>query len=258
MILDNEGIVIDKNPIKERLKYAILWNFKYNESGVCIRCREENDVRKDSILEGNACHEKDKDGKETGYWICKRHWKRDYEKYDPNSNSNIKKRLRNCRTGNQNPKHSCTKGDRDIDVVCELYDYEDLNKKFDMYNTEIDCICRKNGLLHQVKGRLLRIIRIYITTNGEKRYHEGWIFSSFEREWRKEYEDMVCFCKSKDGKIIERIYRFPKKVIDERTGITIMKSSVVGWYEQYRVKDLDELRRSNEIIQKILKRDIRE
>lgn len=254
VILDEEGIVIDKSPSKERLESALLWNLRYNKSGICIRCREENDIRKDSILEGDACREKDKDGNKTGYWICKRHWKRNYERYDHNSQSNIKKRLRNCRTGYQHSKHSCTKGDIYIDVACELYGYDNLNDIYDKYNTEIDCICRKTGLFYQVKGRLLRIIRMYITTKGEKRYYEGWNFGEFERELHKEYEDMVCFCKSKDGKMIERIYRFPKIVIDERAGITIMRDNITGWYEQYRVKDLEELRRANEILQKILKK----
>ena len=68
----------------------------------------------------NARHEKDKDGKETGEWICSIHWHRDYNKYDPNSTDNIIKSLANCRTGNQNTNSPCANGDLDIDIVCEL------------------------------------------------------------------------------------------------------------------------------------------
>lgn len=35
---------------------------------------------------------------------------------------------------------------------------------------------------------------------------------------------MICYCVNKDGKKIERIYRFPKEEINKRVRITIVKN----------------------------------
>jgi hypothetical protein len=64
---------------------------------------------------------------------------------------------------------------------------------------------------------------------------------------------MVCFCISEDGKIVERIYKLPYKIVRNKTGMCITKYNSVGdlhmfgWYEKYEVTDKDELRKANEI-----------
>lgn len=54
--------------------------------------------------------------------------------------------------------------------------------------------------------------------------------------------------------MIERIYRFPSDAIKGITTITIVEtpSRGVQWYEKYRVKDLEELKKANDIWKKIL------
>ncbi len=67
---------------------------------------------------------------------------------------------------------------------------------------------------------------------------------------------MICICKSTDGKRIERIYRFPKNEINNRRGITIVKNpSRSVWYEKFRIKDEEEIRKSNDILQRILEEE---
>lgn len=259
-IIEN-GKIINYNPNKEELKCLDIEPHKikrwcdYKMGSICHMCIENNDVTEDSILHpGNAYLKKDKDGKETREYVCFRHYRRDYYKYveknDPNSWNNVKKSIANCRTGNQDPNHSSTKGDQDIELACELYDWENLNKTNDNYSTgtPIDCCDNKTGLSYQLRGR---------------RYdhmNRSWSFVDLDDEWHKEYKGMVFICKSRDGNIVERIYRFPSEEIKGRRSIGIYKNPmnsrgtmpIVSWYEEYRVKDPDEIKKANEIWKKIL------
>lgn len=58
---------------------------------------------------------------------------------------------------------------------------------------------------------------------------------------------MVCYCISEYGNIIEQIYKFPSWVIIGIKAIGIYKDHHNLWYEEYRVKDKDELMRANDI-----------
>lgn len=208
------------------LDIAGLWEKRYNSTHTCNRCGRNFDE-----MEGSKYPLKEYD-KERNFigWTCRNC----YQKYDPNSINNIKKSVSNCRTGNQDQNHSNTKGDKDIELACRLYRYENLNEKYDNHITPIDCLDPRTGLFHQVQGRFY---------NGK---HGWWQFSHLDREWYKEYEDMICFCKSKDGKRIERIYRFPLSVIKEVKTISIYRNpSRGGWYEKYRIADEYELKNAN-------------
>ncbi len=128
------------------IKDAGLWSKRYNDTNTCDRCGESFEEL--DILGKFPHKECDEQRNWTGRWDCKKCW----DKYDPNSGHNIIKSIANCRTKKQNPNHSNTKGDNIQKLVCILYGWEDLNKKYDNYTTPIDFI-DKNGLLHQVQGR---------------------------------------------------------------------------------------------------------
>lgn len=253
-VVIESGKIISKNSSMEELSKIDKTKY-YNDTNICPRCREENNITDKSILyPRNVCHEKDKDGNETGELVCLKHWSRNYQKYDPNSWDNIRKKITNRRTNNQDPTHACTKGDLTIDIVCKLRDWENLNEIYDKYNTVIDCRNKKTGSLHQVQGRSLNILRIYTTTKGEERYNEGWILSSLKKEWKKKYKSMIFVCKSKDEKTVEEMYEFPSNVIEGKTNITITKNPKRvrkgdRWYDQYRVNE-EEINKINDILQK--------
>lgn len=116
---------------------------------------------------------------------------------------------------------------------------EDLNKKNDDYKSHIDCLDPKIGLYHQIRGKLYDPINKY------------WHFSRLRGEYYKTYEDMVCYCISKDGEIIERIYIILRRDIICRTSINISNNENKHWYEQYRVSDKDELKKANDIWKKL-------
>ncbi len=171
-------------------------------------------------------------------WFCERH-SSIYRQKLPNSQHNIIKSIANCRTGNQNPNSSSTKGDKFQELACLEFGWIDLNKDNDNYNSPIDCFDTMTGLFHQVRGRLY---------NSIKRW---WNFAPLEGEWIKKYEDMVCYCTNKDGKIIERIYIIHNYEINGRKSITIYVNHTDQWYEQYRVKNEEELKKANEIWKEI-------
>jgi hypothetical protein len=177
-------------------------------------------------------------------YLCRSCWL----KYDPNGHNNIIHSLRDRRTKNlKDLRHIF--GDNILELACILYGWDDLNKKYDDYRTPIDCYDPKTGLYHQVQGRH------YNSKSNQ------WPFNGFEDEWDKTFETMVCFCISKDGNTVERIYRFLLKDIieNERTGAYICKNPtnahgnlIVSCYEEYREKNEDELKSANRIWARIL------
>lgn len=216
----------------------------YNRTNTCDRCGKSFE----NIGWQNPRREYNKENNWTGKWVCKSCYTKNYNKSNSNSCHNLVKSLRNCRTGNLDPNCCTAIGNKSQDLACKLYNWVDLNKQNDNYTTgtPIDCYDSKTGLYHQVEGRLFNRLS---GANG------GWPFSGIEREWKKLFEDMICFCYSKDGKIVERIYKFPKEELIGRTNITIIKnpmnkhgtSSIIPWYEKYRVNDKEELKMVNNL-----------
>jgi len=239
VVVDGNETIINRSPSKEELKSSLLWNFKHNETNTCNRCGINFDK-----ATGNPLREYDKDGNKTKNWICKNCWHNiDYRKRSDSTN-NIIKSLANCRTGSLDPNCITAKGNNSQKLACILYGWKDLNEENDNYNSSLDCYDPKTGLYHQVQGHYYN-------------YIDGiWYFSGLEREWKKIYDNMICFCISKDGKIVERIYKFPKEEIMRITNIGITKNSsrASGWYEQYKVLDEKELERANEIWNEIINR----
>lgn len=232
IIIDETGNIVNRNPSKKELE-GLEKEGKYNPSDTCDNCKEK-------LV--NPLRERDKKGNITGRWFCRKC----HGKYDSNSQNNIRKLLAGCRTGNQNPNSDHTKGKKSQKLACVLYGWDDLNEKYDDYTTPLDCYDPKTGLYHQVQGRYY---------NSERGF---WHFC-LEREWIKDFEDMVCFCFSKDGKIVERIYIFPKKEIERVKSLAMVKNPtdahrnpIVPQYEKYRITDEDELNRANKIWENII------
>lgn len=165
-----------------------------------------------------------------------------YKIHDPNSNRNIMKSVANYRTGNQNPAHEITKAIKSQKLACILYGWTDLNKENDNSEVPIDCHNPKTGSYHQVQGRYY---------NSERGL---WRSNDFKREQKKKFETIVCFYFSEDGKIVERIYKFPENVVKNKGSATIIKNPVKGahWYEHYRITDEEKLMEANRIWTQIL------
>lgn len=248
------------NPTEEDL-HIVSKVVSYSKTNICPICIEEKEkdgkelTDKSVLYPGNSALDIDEDGKKTNEYVCKRHYDIDYQRHDPNSSHNTIKSMRNVRTGNQDPNDESTKGSMVLDTVCELFGLVDLNKKYDKYDTPIDCIDEKTGELYQVQGRRYDSI------------NTRWGFGGFKKDWKKEYKSVVCVCLNIDGTIIEELYIIPFGTIYNSdtgkgiTGVTIVKYDshgrlYYGCYEQYRIKgkQYDKyLNNANEILNRKLK-----
>lgn len=213
----------------------------YNRTNTCDRCgRDLNNSF------GNPCREYDLKKNWTGNWLCGSCYDNDYKKR-PNSYSNILKSLSNRRTGNLRPDCNQAKGDLYEEVTIQWRGVENLNIENDNYNSSIDHSRDPELGIIQTKGRIYNI------------EYGWWPFSGLEREWNKEFNNIIFYCSNNDGTLIERIYIFPKIEIIKRKSITIYKNTTRGrystpfipWYEKYRIKDAKIIKKINEIWIKI-------
>lgn len=154
--------------------------------------------------------------------------------------------MRKTRFGKLNP--NCTKaiGDKFQLLACESFGWIDLNEENDNFEFPIDCLDPKTGFKYQIKGKFSRLHNNI----------ECWDFTKFDKDWEKEYRSMICFCASKDGNTIERIYEIPIEEIKIRRSITIVKNPkftrlAVG-YEKFRIKEEEKLKRIDNIWKRII------
>lgn len=140
---------------------------------------------------------------------------------------------KNCTTGIANNSRK---------LACKLYEWDNLSVKYNNYNYPLNCYAPKTGLYHQVK------MSYYNPEKG------SWAFAEFEKQRKKIFESMICFCMSTDKKMVERIYKFPKIIVEEKNSVAIIKKltevcddPVIIWYEKYRCFDKDELKKANDI-----------
>lgn len=215
---------------------------RYNETNMCPNILKNGEICGRSLIQGNTCMERDLSGNQTGNYVCQRCYNNIYSAKLPDSHNNIMKLLRNIRTGNQDPNSNQAKGDNSQELACMLYGWEDLNKKFDNYRYPIDCYDPKTELYYQIKSALY--------DSSRRSWHEYW-----ENVHNTDFVSLIFFCKSKDGQIIERIYKFPKKEVIFSKTVEIFKNpspSRGSWVEKFRVKDSDELKKVNDIWKEIL------
>lgn len=174
-------------------------------------------------------------------WVCGYCWyHNDYRWRDTDRRTRA-----NRRTGNLDPNSAQAKGDRAEKLTCILFAVENLNEKLDCYNFSID---HSN---HYILGIIQTRSKFYDSKN------RAWTTGGLDRDCHKDFDNMIFYCISQDGKLIERIYIFPKWEILGRQTISIYKNpSKGGWYEQYRITDEEMIKKANEIWKKIINGDI--
>lgn len=238
VIIENSK-VISRNATREELVKITTKVMHYNNTNICPRCIEENNITDKSILyPKNARTEKDKDGNNTGKWICYKHYKTDW--------NNVLKSMTVCRLGNINDPNKIF-GDNCEELTCRVFGVDNLNKKNDNYGSPIDHSQHPILGILQTKGA--RFSRDVGTIG-------GWniVYGVIEHE--KQYDNMVIWCVNKGGGIIERGYIIPKAEINKRRSIGIAKNpSKGGWYREYRIKDKNKMNKINDIWSKILEEE---
>lgn len=258
----NKKLILD--PTKEDLKGTKLK--RYNHTNICLICREElergkiNDLTEKSILyPENACRKKDRKGNKTEEWICSRHCRRNYQRYDSNSQFNIIKSMRDRRTGNLKDDSNIL-GDDCEKLTDKLFGTKRLSVEYDNYELPLDHSPIPDGISVAIGEKLVDLSRKIPQTQGRHftisiGAKGGWPFRSFAAEINKKYEIMILWCINEDGLRVERGYILPKEKIAEQTSISVIKipSRGIQWYEQYRITDEKIIKKANEIWKEILR-----
>lgn len=257
VIVNKTGKIVNRNPSKDELKglnkhFAEVYRPRhyYNKTNTCDMCG----ISFEKTVRG-PLKEYNKEGNWTGKWDCRNC----HQKYDPYSQHNLLKSVRNRRTGNlNNIKHifadNCQK------LTCIWLGTNDLNIENDnyTYGTPIDHSPISNDIYINICEKLTNLSGKIPQTRG-RRYdskQNRWPFGGFESDWDKDVDIHICYCMSEDGKIIDRIYILPKEETMV-TGISINKNALCGWYEKYRINDEETLKLVNEIWKKILEENDR-
>lgn len=234
--------LVDISEIKGRKRVEA-----YNNTNTCDRCRET------SLIPTKAIREYDEKGNWTGKWICNKCYMKDTRKKH-DSYENIIKQMRPCRTGDLDPNSNNAKGNNFQELTCiwrsivSTIPVEDLNKKLDCYNTSIDHSLDSELGIIQTKGRFYNS-KYSSWSHSFNNLHDA-VANGFD------FDHLIFYCANKDGKIIERIYIFPTEEVLKRISISIVKNPLRGiqWYEHYRVKDEETIKRVNEIWKEIINR----
>lgn len=201
VITDENGNIIDKNPVKEQIKLAIPDKKRKSkgelENRICCICGSRI-THKSSKGVYQWCREYGIKGW-TGRWMCFNCNGNNYQEKDPNSQRNIIKSIRNLRTGNI--KKDSEQGIVIITqaVVAKVNGIEDLNIKTDNYNYHID-------MYKDIYGR----INVEYSSFRYPHYN-GWMFNSRRINIVKNenYDTFILLCLG-IGKInIQRVYIIP-------------------------------------------------
>lgn len=180
--------------------------------------------RKFDEMKGHPCREYNNDGNWTGRWLCDHCYDKDYRRFNPNSTTNIKKSCANKRSGNMKMDNNRSKGDLYEAVTCKIRRVDNINILNDNYSSPIDHSRDFELGIIQTKGKLYDNI------------YKRWV-QNCERELYKVFDNLIFYCLSKDGKIIERVYIIPRHEVANRINIGIYDNNKPHWYDIYRVDE---------------------
>jgi hypothetical protein len=213
-----------------------MMNLNLEYENTCPIIRKDGTICGNKLISGNRRKEKDKDGNKTGRLICKTCYDRNY--WHISSYRENRKLLAGCRTGNLIYWNHII-GDLFEDLT-SIWKKVKVLSKINGRNGPLDHSVDSNGITYQTKGKIYDDIT------------KQWFLGQLIREWNKIFDYEICYCASKDGKDIERIYEFPKRIIkDIRTGISIYNNDNDHWYDQYRITDKETIMLVNKIWKEI-------
>lgn len=255
-------IVVDrgkliKNPTEEDLKGTKI--ISHNKTNICVICRKDGNITDKSILyPGNVLRDTDKNGNKVDEFVCKTHGAMHYARYNPNSQSNAIKALRDRRTGNLHDPSQIL-GDNCEDLTSRLFGVKRLSIEYDKYSMlpyDHDPISKHTSI--KIGDKSEDLYGKILQTKGKRLSYGAWN-TRVDREHDKKVVILIFYCINIYGKIIERIYIIPGEDILKTTSIYITKNPtdsrgnpITQKYEKHRVTDKDLMRRANEIWRKIL------
>lgn len=230
------------NAIKKAGLIPNTTNGTYNETNTCDKIRKVGFSWKrcgNRLIREENPHREYKDGKWTGKWLCRSCYVKPRNRIGKNSNS---------------PK---AKADNSQELTCELFDVKDLNKENDNYCSPID-----HSPIHE--GVSITIGRELVDLSGRILQTKCALYDPINRYWsldvvnehNKDFDFLVTYCISRDGKKIERIYIIRWEEVMRHGSIKIIKNlSKGGWYRHYEIKDIEILKKANDLWEKILEKN---
>lgn len=187
----------------------------YNKTNTCERIKENGDICGEPLVPGKTRREYDKDGNETGRWLCYKCRGRDYQNL-PDSHNSFVAANRNVRTGNIGKKSEQGKTIISQAVVAKYLGIEDLNIKMDNYSHYIDMEHERYGKIDVKYSSLM--------------YGVWWLFNNRKKI---DCDTNICIGLDKSGDNIESVFFIPNDIIMHNTGITIARSG--SKYDEFKV-----------------------
>jgi hypothetical protein len=220
---------IDQNAIEEiKSDYKKNKQKYYNKTNKCDRCGRKLEIRSS----GGGNQKEYKNENWTGKWLCSNCYSKEYNRKYVNFQR---------REGTLDINSSCYKGDLFEELTCRWRNVRNLNKENDNYNYHIDHSSDIELGTIQTKGKF------YDSKNGY--WGGGWA-----NEHTKTFDNLIYYCANEKGDMIERIYIFPSDIVKGQVSIGIYKNPSKGtqWYEKYRVKDEETIKKVNNVWHRIL------
>lgn len=237
VIIDENGNIINKEPTKEELKCLKMFEKlrpRATKDEIAYKpIPELCDCGCERKLTSTARREYI-NGKWTGRWLARAC----YDKGNPNSTRNKAKKSADFRNNNLKPNSPAGKGYISQRVTCMTRGIEDLNIINDNFRSPIDH--SRDPVLGIIQSKSALFNRL-----------EGHWHNNTGNEHNKEFDYLIFYCISGNGKIIEKVYIFPKYEVIKSSSITIYKDPLRGnhWYEKYIVDE----KHYNDAYQQILK-----
>ncbi len=209
------------------IKEAGLWKKRYNPTHTCYRCGRSFD----EVL-GHPTREKDNDGKFIG-WDCANCW----EKYDPNSNTNIIKPKADCRNNNLDPNSNAGIGYITTVLVKKFLGIEDCFDKTDNFNYRgYDMIEHKYWGKIDVKGSSLL----------HRNYNSNTLWHSFHTVKNNKPNFFFCIGYDKNRKHVIVVYIIPNnEEVKAVQAIGVPLTEYSKWHE-FRVSE-EEIKKWDDI-----------
>jgi hypothetical protein len=174
----------------------------------------------------------------TGRWLCNKCYVKDYQ-------DETRKPFTARRMGDLNFDSPGFKGDLFEELTDRWRGIKNLNEELNNYRTPIDHSRDPELGIVQTKGATKRIIRRLYGL------YDIWQ-TDFRNELGKEFDNLIFYCADNEMQNIERIYIFPVDIIYQKLFVSIFESDA-GWYRAYRIKDIEIIKKVNEIFRTILK-----
>jgi hypothetical protein len=254
----------DSSNNRRKELYRLMGKSRERTENNCIKCGK---ILQDEGAFKHPMREYIND-KWTGHWLCYNCWYIIDYKNRPDTKEKLIKSMRDRRTGNLHDPGNIL-GDNCEELTAKLFGVKRLNIEYDKYSgLPNDHSPISEQISIEIGGKMVDLSGKVPQTTGRRLDSYGtWDFGNLKREWNKDFDIEVCWCISKDGLNVERLYIFWKKYIydsEKKEGkdrIHITKNPtdaygnpIIPKYEMSRITDEEFICKADEKWKEIINR----